>query len=66
MQTEHVDPTATHLHTDSSLAYRKLGEGFASHAAANHNIGEYVRGDVSTNQAEEYFSQLKRSVDGIT
>ena len=26
--------------------------------------GEYVRGDVSTNPAEGYFSQLKRSLDG--
>ena len=30
----------------------------------NHRIGEYVRGDVSTNQAESYFAQLKRSLDG--
>lgn len=30
----------------------------------NHNIGEYVSGDVSTNQAESYFAQLKRSLDG--
>jgi transposase-like protein len=61
---EHVDPAATHLHTDSSLGYRKIAGEFASHAAVNHNIGEYVRGDVSTNQAETFFSQLKRSVDG--
>jgi transposase-like protein len=61
---EHVDPAATHLHTDSSLGYRKIARDFASHAAVNHNIGEYVRGDVSTNQAEAFFSQLKRSIDG--
>jgi transposase-like protein len=61
---EHVDPAATHLHTDSSLGYRKIAGDFASHSAVNHNIREYVRGDVSTNQAECYFSQLKRSIDG--
>ncbi len=60
----HVDRQATHLHTDSSLAYRSLGRDFASHTAVNHNTGEYVRGDVSTNQAEAYFAQLKRSLDG--
>jgi transposase-like protein len=61
---EHVDPTSTHLHTDSSLGYRKIGPEFASHASVNHNIGEYVRGDVSTNQAESFFPRLKRSLDG--
>jgi hypothetical protein len=25
---------------------------------------EYVRGNVTTNKAENYFSQLKRSIDG--
>jgi transposase-like protein len=62
--TEHVDPSATHLHTDTSLAYRSIGKGFAQHSSVNHNIREYVRGDVSTNQAESYFAQLKRSLDG--
>jgi transposase-like protein len=61
---EHVDVPNTHLHTDSSLPYRKLGKEFASHTAVNHNIGEYVSGDASTNQAEAFFAQLKRSLDG--
>jgi transposase-like protein len=62
--TENVDPKATHLHTDTSGPYISLGPEFASHQAVNHKIGEYVRGDVSTNQAESYFAQLKRSLDG--
>jgi transposase-like protein len=61
---EHVNPAETHLHTDQALGYRRIGPEFAGHSAVNHNIGEYVRGDVSTNQAEGYFSQLKRSLDG--
>jgi transposase-like protein len=61
---EELDASATHLHTDQGWHYRKLGEDFASHSTVNHNIGEYVRGDVSTNQAETFFSQLKRSIDG--
>jgi transposase-like protein len=59
-----TDPQRTHLHTDSSAAYMSIGKGFASHSAVDHLAGEYVRGDASTNQAENYFSQLKRSIDG--
>ena len=61
---EHTDPQTTHLHTDTTLAYRSIGRDFASHDAVNHNVREWVRGDVSTNQAESYFAQLKRSLDG--
>ena len=61
---EHTDPQSTHLHTDTSAQYRSLGREFASHQSVNHIQREYVRGDVSTNQAESYFAQLKRSLDG--
>lgn len=61
---EHVDPAATHLHTDSANAYVKIGDDFVGHSSIDHRAGEYVRGDVSTNQAENFFSQLKRSIDG--
>jgi transposase-like protein len=60
---EHVDPANTHLHTDSANAYIKIGADFVEHSTVDHRAGEYVRGDVSTNQAEN-FSQLKRSIDG--
>ncbi|MEX0756089.1 MAG: IS1595 family transposase [Actinomycetota bacterium] len=52
------------LHTDSALHYNTVGREFIEHQAVNHDAGEYVRGDVTTNQAEGYFSQLKRSLDG--
>ena len=42
-------------------AYRSIGCEFASHESVNHIDGEYVRGDVTTNHAEGFFSQLKRS-----
>jgi transposase-like protein len=61
---DHVDPTATHLHTDSAMAYKRIVGDFASHSTVDHSAGEYARGDVSTNQAEAFFSQLKRSIDG--
>jgi hypothetical protein len=30
----------------------------------NHKAGEYVKSGAGTNAAENYFSQLKRSIDG--
>jgi len=62
--TEHVDAANTHLHTDGARNYRLIAGDFASHQAVNHDAHEYVRGDVTTNHAETYFSQLKRSLDG--
>lgn len=59
-----TDPENAHLYTDSSVAYRTMSEHFASHSTVNHSEGEYVRGPVTTNAAEGYFSQLKRSIDG--
>jgi transposase-like protein len=59
-----VNTRRTHLHTDSGMQYRKLAEPFAAHSTVDHRAGEYVRQDVTTNHAETYFSQLKRSLDG--
>jgi hypothetical protein len=61
---DHVNMPASDLHTDSAKYYQTLGAEFASHQAVNHEAGEYVHGQVSTNQAENFFSQLKRSIDG--
>ncbi len=52
------------LHTDSGAQYVALGQEFITHEQVDHSAGEYVRGDVTTNHAEGYFSQLKRSLDG--
>jgi transposase-like protein len=61
-----IDPGQTHLHTDNSRTYQhpSVTGDFASHSTVDHSVREYVRGDVTTNQAETYFSQLKRSIDG--
>ncbi|MEA2474902.1 MAG: hypothetical protein QOE06_2817 [Thermoleophilaceae bacterium] len=62
---EETDPARTHLHTDEWPPYRhQIAPMLADHSTVNHHAAEYVRGDVSTNQAESYFSQLKRSLDG--
>lgn len=51
--------------TDQSNVYDKIGAGFASHETVNHGIGEYVRGDVTTNTVEGYFGILKRGIGGV-
>jgi transposase-like protein len=61
---ENVSIPHTVLHTDAERSYRHVAHKFAGHEVVNHVTGEYVRGAVSTNQAENYFSQLKRSLDG--
>lgn len=56
------------LHTDQSQSYKLVAGEFAAHETVNHNQDEYVRytpeGVVTSNQAENFFSQLKRSLDG--
>lgn len=54
----------SHLQTDAASHYRSVGQEFESHQWVDHGHYEYVRGEVTTNHAEGYFSQLKRSIDG--
>jgi transposase-like protein len=61
---EHVSMPHSVLHTDSEVSYRAVSHRFKEHHVVNHAEREYVRGDVTTNQAENFFSQLKRSLDG--
>lgn len=57
------------LHTDESPIYFKPGREFADHRSVNHHIKEYVRYDrdgelVTTNAAEGFFGNSKRSISG--
>jgi transposase-like protein len=52
------------LMTDEWRAYKKVGKEFAAHETVNHGIGEYARGDVTTNTVEGFFSILKRGLIG--
>lgn len=61
---EHYDTSTTHLQTDGFKGYIPIATHFASHGSVDHKAGEYVRDGISTNKAENYFSQLKRSIDG--
>lgn len=60
---KHVAPDARVM-TDSFPSYRGLDRDFASHETVSHTRGEYVRGDVHINTAENYFSLLKRGIVG--
>jgi transposase-like protein len=59
----HISPSAN-LRTDSFPSYKKIGREFASHEIVNH-LDEFVRGDAHTNTAENFFSILKRGIDGV-
>jgi transposase-like protein len=53
------------LMTDQAPWYRKVGSEFASHESVDHAAEEYVRGDVTTNTVEGYFSIFKRGMKGV-
>jgi transposase-like protein len=53
------------LHTDESNLYKKVGKEFADHETVKHSAFEYVRGDVTTNTVESYFSVFKRGMRGV-
>jgi hypothetical protein len=57
--------TDSHLRTDESGIYWKIGEEFVSHRTVNHAADEYVRGDAYTNTIDGYFSILKRGIYGV-
>jgi transposase-like protein len=59
----HVNPEARMM-TDSFRSYAGLDAEYASHETVDH-WKEYVRGDVHTNTAENFFSILKRGINGV-
>ena len=59
-----VADEAEAIYTDDWAAYRGIGDEDTAHETVNHSIGEYVRGDVSTNSVEGVWSLLKRSIIG--
>jgi len=52
------------LMTDQATWYKKIGKGFASHETVDHSKDEYVRGEITTNTVESYFSVFKRGMRG--
>jgi transposase-like protein len=57
----------SHLMSDESSVYPKVGNEFAGHSTVNHSADEYVRlgGFVHTNTVESSFAILKRGVYGV-
>ena len=53
-----------HLRTDAFKSYTAVGKEYASHETVDHNW-EYARGDAHTNTAENFFSLLKRGINGV-
>jgi transposase-like protein len=60
----HVE-VGSELHTDEASVYNGIGGLFFGHDTINHGIGEYVRGDVTTNGIESVFAVMKRGVIGV-
>ena len=55
----------SHVHTDESKLYSKPMMGVRRHETVKHTAFEYVRGDVTTNTVEGYFSIFKRGMKGV-
>ncbi len=59
-----VEMTRSRLMTDENRAYNAIGNQFVDrHDRVYHAGGEFVRGVVTTNPVENFFGQLKRSID---
>lgn len=55
----------TSLMTDDAGQYRHMAKSFAKHGVINHSTKEYVRGEISTNTVEGFFSIFKRGMKGV-
>lgn len=62
---EQAELKVTYLQTDGAMPYRGIAHHTAGHEAVDHDAGIWkLKGGASTNLAEGYFSQFKRSIDG--
>jgi hypothetical protein len=55
----------SNLMTDTAPWYKGVGKEFASHGMVDHSRDEYVRGEITTNTVEGYYSIFKRGMKGI-
>lgn len=62
---DNVEMGSTTLVTDEANGYKQFSGDVKGHETVNHSRDEYVnKRGYTTNQAEAYFGQLKRSLDG--
>jgi transposase-like protein len=52
------------VHTDESRMYSWMKHGGYAHDLVTHSLGQYVKGDVTTNRIEGAFSHFKRTMVG--
>lgn len=52
------------IKTDEYVVYKSVPNMGYSHETVDHGKGEYVNGNVHTNNLEGFWSQLKRSING--
>ena len=57
---DHAALAAT-VYTDDAVAYRGIPQ---EHEAVRHSVGEYVKGQASTNGIESFWAMLKRGYQG--
>jgi transposase-like protein len=55
----------SHVHTDESRLYSQSLMDVQSHETVKHTANEYVRGTITTNTVEGYFSIFKRGMRGV-
>jgi transposase-like protein len=60
---ETIDQDAT-LYTDTAAHYKDINEFILHHSSVNHELQEYVRGNVHTNNIECFWAVLKRTLGG--
>ena len=60
---KHISKDAE-VHTDESKIYHKVGRTF-THRTVVHSASQYVVGNCHTNTIENFWSQLKRGINGI-
>jgi len=61
---KNVDPNGSRLATDKWAGYIPVGREFAKHIRVDHERGQYTIDGQGTNLCENFFGQLKRSIDG--
>ena len=59
-----VKDEALAIYTDEFLSYRGIADHNTRHETVQHNINEWVVGDVHTNSVEGVWSLFKRSIMG--
>ena len=57
-------PKGTRISSDGLAAYKQLPRHGYAHEWVNHDVEEWVRGDVHVNSLEGFWSMLKRSISG--